>query len=162
MITTLNGKVLNSKASLDELTSAMSPGDVVTIGYERNRRSYETQLTLENIRGNTDILNGQPVNGRDKNFHFSEFLGAELQSLNEDEKESLEVPYGVKITNLNESVGFMRKLDLKEGDIILRINRRWAAEPAATAKYIEEVTGTVYFEYIDSRGRYQTSRYRFN
>ena len=162
VITTLNGKVLNSKASLDELTSAMSPGDVVTIGYERNRRSYETQLILENIRGNTDILNGQPVNGRDKNFHFSEFLGAELQSLNEDEKESLEVPYGVKITNLNESVGFMRKLDLKEGDIILRINRRWAAEPAATAKYIEEVTGTVYFEYIDSRGRYQTSRYRFN
>ena len=59
VIISLNGKQVNNKASFDELMSAFSPGDKVDIEFKRGRRFYETDLTLTNIFGDTEILNNE-------------------------------------------------------------------------------------------------------
>jgi putative serine protease PepD len=46
VITSLDGQPATSNIQLQELTLTKSPGDVVTVGYERDGRSAETRLTL--------------------------------------------------------------------------------------------------------------------
>ncbi len=157
----INNKVLNNKAAFDEYLSALSPGDEIAIQYERNRRSYESSLVLENVFGNTDILDAESGLNEDDIF-FSDFLGAELRKLTQAELDRYDLKYGVKITKIDPRSGFLRKLeDLKEGYIISAINRRWAADPAAVARYIEQYSGRIYIDIIDNKGRSDTKRYIF-
>ena len=157
----VNGKKVKSKASFDEIINAMSPGDQIEIKYERNKRIYETPLTLENILGNTDILKKEnSLNEED--IHYSEFLGVQFRRLTESEKESLRIPYGVKVSKIDQEKGFFRKLDdIEEGDIILAVNGRYVSNPEGLAQYIEQYYGKIYFEIIDKRGRQRTESYRF-
>lgn len=161
VILTLNGKHINSKSTFDELLTYMSPGDKVLVEYKRNQRVGQTYVTLENILGNTDILNSQSALSED-DIHFSDFLGAEMRKLTQAELEKNSLKYGVKITKINKDTGFMRKLsDLKEGDIIVAINQRWAGDPAAVANYLERYSGRIQIDILDSKGKQNTLRYRF-
>ena len=161
VVTKLNNKKINSKAAFDDFLSALSPGDEVTIQYNRNKRTLESKLTLENVFGNTDILNETSGLSEDDIF-FSDFLGAELRKLTQAELDKHNLKYGVKITKIDQRSGFLRKLeDLKEGQIITAINRRYAAEPAAVANYIEQYSGRIYIDIIDERGRTETIKYIF-
>ena len=51
--------------------------------------------------------------------------------------------------------------DLKEGQIITAINRRYASDPSAVANYIEQYSGRIYIDIIDSKGRTETIKYIF-
>ena len=68
---------------------------------------------------------------------------------------------GVKVTSIDAEKGFMRRLDINEGDIIIAINRRGAAEPRAVSAYLEKYYGRIYIDIIDSRGREKTLTYTF-
>ncbi len=161
VVTKVDNKTVNSKASFDELLSAFSPGDQVDIQYERGQRTLESKLTLENVFGNTDILDETSGLSED-DIYFSDFLGAEMRKLTQAELDKHNIKYGVKITKIDLRSGFLRKLeDLKEGYIITAINRRFAAEPAGVAKYIEQYQGRIYIDIIDDKGRTETIRYIF-
>lgn len=161
VILKLNNKEINSKSSFDELITYMSPGDQVNVQFKRNQRLKETTMTLENILGNTEILNSQSGLS-EEDIHFSDFLGAEMRKLTQAELEQFGLKYGVKVTKIQKETGFMRKLsDIKEGDVIVAINQKWAGDPAAVANYIERYSGRIYIDIIDSNGRQNTLRYRF-
>jgi len=161
VVTDINNNTVNSKAAFDEILSALSPGDKVYIQFKRNRKTHETNLTLENIFGNTDILNETSGLNED-DIYFSDFLGAELRKLTQAELDKHNLKYGVKITKIDQRSGFLRKLDdLKEGQIITAINRRYASDPSAVAKYIEQYSGRIYIDIIDNNGRSETIKYIF-
>lgn len=161
VILTLNGRHINSKSTFDELLTYMSPGDKVLVEYRRNQRLAQTYVTLENILGNTDILDSQSGLS-EEDIHFSDFLGAEMRKLTQAELEKNGLKYGVKVTKINKDTGFMRKLsDIKEGDIIVAINQRWAGDPTAVANYLERYSGRIQLDILDSKGRQNTLRYRF-
>ncbi|MGW8121636.1 S1C family serine protease [Roseivirga echinicomitans] len=161
VILSLNGRHINSKSTFDELLTYMSPGDKVLIAYKRNKRVTETYVTLENVLGNTDILDSQSgLNEED--IYFSDFLGAEMRKLTLKELERYGLKYGVKVTKINKDKGFMRKLtDLNEGDIIVAINQRWAGDPTAVANYLERYSGRIQLDILDAKGKQNTLRYRF-
>ncbi len=151
-----------TKASFDEIINAKSPGDEVAIEYQRDNRTYQTSLTLENILGNTEILDRD--NSLDENdIYFSDYLGAEFRNLTAGEKENLNIRYGALITKINPDNGFFRKLDdIEEGEIVLAVNGRYVASARGLAKYIEDYYGRIYFDIIDDRGNRRRETYRFN
>ena len=161
VILSIDGTSLSSKASFDEALSARSPGDEVKLQYKRKMQLYEAELVLENVFGNTEILDSK--SGLDKeDIYFSDFLGAEMRKLTKGELESLDLRYGVKVTKINKRSGFLRKLDdIEEGYIITAINRRFAADPESVARYIEEYSGRIYIEVINNRNRKETLKYIF-
>ena len=161
VILKLNGKLTNSKSTFDEILTYMSPGDKVLVEYKRNQRIDEAYVTLENVLGNTDILDSNSGLNED-DIHFSDFLEAEMRKLTRIELESNGLKYGVKVTKINKDTGFMRKLsDIQEGDIIVAINQRWAGDPTAVANYLERYSGRIQLDIIDNKGRKNTLRYRF-
>ena len=161
VILKLNGKLTNSKSTFDELLTYMSPGDKVLIEYKRNQRVDETYVVLENVLGNTDILDSNSGLS-EEDIHFSDFLGAEMRKLTGEELEEYGLKYGVKVTKINKDTGFMRKLsDIRQGDIIVAINQRWAGDPAAVANYLERYSGRIQLDIIDNNGKKNTLRYRF-
>ena len=155
----INNVEVNSKSKFDEVVSSLSPGDLVPVAYERNGRMYETTLTLENALGNTEILGSDALRADD--IYFSDFLGAEMRVLTNSELKDLRLKVGVKVTSIDEDKGFLRRLDLEEGDIIVAINRRGAADPRAVAQYLEKYYGRIYIDIIDKRGRDRTLTYTF-
>ncbi len=159
VIKRIDNKNIGSKSSFEEVISAKSPGDKIMVQYERNGKVFETSLTLENVYGDTEILGENALNKED--FYISNYLGAELRKLTSLEKEKLGTRIGVVITKIDEDKGFMRRLDLEEGDIILAINRRGAQDPEAVSKYIENYYGRIYIEIIDKNGNQRTLTYRF-
>lgn len=162
VIRKIGNQRISSKSSFEEVINSMSPGDDITIQYERNKRLYETDLTLENILGNTDILSSDNSLDED-DIHFSGYLGAEFRALTESERESLRLRYGVKVSKIDKERGFFRKLDdIEEGDIIVAVNRKYANNPEALANYIEQYYGRIYFEIVDKNGRQRTETYRFS
>lgn len=157
----IEGKTIKTKSSFDEVINSMSPGDEINIEYVRKNRKYEVSLTLENVYGNTDLLDrGNFLDEED--IHFSSFLGAEFRKLTEAEKKGLGTTYGVKVTKIDQDKGFFRKLDdIEEGDIIVAVNRRSVNNPEGLASYIEQHYGTIYFKIVDKRGKVRTETYRF-
>jgi len=159
VIRMINNVEVNSKSKLDEIVSSLSPGDRVIVAYERDDRMRETTMTLENALGNTDILGSDALRADD--IYFSDFLGAEMRVLTKTELQDLRLKFGVKVTSINEERGFLRRLDLAEGDVIVAINRRGAADPRAVANYLEKYYGRIYIDIIDNRGRERTLTYTF-
>ncbi len=160
VIKRLDNKPIISQSSLEEVISAKSPGDRINITFERAGNAYATDLVLENIYGDTDILGANALSEED--FYFSDYLGAELRKLNAAEKSKYQLKMGVRITTIDDNRGFMRRLDLKEGDIIVAINRRFAVDPKAVAEFVEKYYGRIYFEVIGEDGRQRTLTYQFN
>lgn len=160
IIRRLDNKPIISQSSFEEVISAKSPGDLISITFERSGKAYATDLVLENIYGDTEILGANALSEED--FYFSDYLGAELRKLNADEKSKYSLKMGVRITSIDNNSGFMRRLDLKEGDIIVTINRRLAVDPKAVAEYIEKYYGRIYFEVIGKDGKQRTLTYQFN
>ncbi|GHE51781.1 MULTISPECIES: trypsin-like peptidase domain-containing protein [Roseivirga] len=159
VIKRIDGKNISSKSSYDEVIGSRSPGDKITVQYERNGRLFETELVLENVYGNTEILGEEALDKDD--IYFSNYLGAELRKLTPGEKQRMGLKIGVVVSKIDKERGFMRRLDLEEGDVILAINRRGAQDPEAVAKYIQNYYGRIYFEIIDKSGTQRTLTYRF-
>lgn len=162
VIQQVDGKVVNSKSSFDEVINSMSPGDQVRIQYARKGRSYSASLTLENILGNTDILNADnSLNEED--IYFSNYLGAELRKLTNAEREEFNLRAGVLVTKIDKQRGFFRKLDdIKEGEIIFGVNRQYVNSPEGLANYIQKYYGRITFDILDKKGKRRTEIYRFN
>lgn len=159
VIRMINNVEVNSKSKFDEIVSSLSPGDQVIVAYERDDRMRETTLVLENALGNTEILGSDALKADD--IYFSDFLGAEMRVLTKSELTDLRLKVGVKVTSINKERGFLRRLDLDEGDVIVAINRRGAADPRAVAAYLEKYYGRIYIDIIDSSGREKTLTYTF-
>ena len=161
VIVSLDGKAVNNKSSFDELLSSMSPGDQVGVEFKRNRRFYNTNLTLTNIFGDTKILTSETGLNEDDIF-FSDFLGAEFRRLTAKERDKLDLRYGVKVTKIDQENGWLRNLEgLKEGYIVTSVNRQGVNNPEGLAEYIERYTGRIYINVIDKKGRRETLRYTF-
>ena len=160
VIKKLDGKSINSKSSFEEFISSKSPGDALAVQYERDGRVYETSLVLENVYGDTEILSDDVALNKE-DIYFSNYLGAELRRLNKAEQQKLRSNYGVVISKIDKEKGFMRRLDLNEGDIIVAINRTGVQNPEGVAQYIEKFYGRIYSEVIDKSGNQKTLTYRF-
>jgi serine protease Do len=123
IITHVNQTEINSKSAFEEEISYHSPGDKVTIGFQREEKPSTTQVTLLNKSGETGLIK--------RKLYSDATLGATLEA----------VDYGVKIFKIKE--GLFRKLNLPENYTIVSINRKRVKDPKEVVEFFNQYKGKV-------------------
>jgi serine protease Do len=123
IITHVNQTEINSKSAFEEEISYHSPGDKVTIAFQREEKSSTTQVTLLNKSGETGLIK--------RKLYSDATLGATLEA----------VDYGVKIFKIKE--GLFRKLNLPENYTIVSINRKRVKDPKEVVEFFNQYKGKV-------------------
>ena len=95
VITTINGKAVNSTTQLRESVGQYRPGDKIDVEVNRHGRHHHYELTLLNEAGNVDVVRSGD------SFYNAEF-GLMLQSVNQNEMSRLNIRNGLKIVEIRE------------------------------------------------------------
>jgi len=112
VIIKIAGIPVATPSELQEQVAKYRPGDKITVTYVRNGKENTVPVTLKNVAGNTSLVT------RDTNT--AEVFGATFESLSSNERRSLKIDGGVKITKVED--GLFRDLGLRRGTIITFIN----------------------------------------
>ena len=124
VITAIDGKTIEKFGQLQELLVNHRPGDKVSVTYLRDKKKHTVQITLRNIQGTTTAV--QTLD--------TESMGAALLPLNDQEKQQLNLPYGLMISAIRE--GKFKEAGLTKGLIIMKVNEK---EMRTTADFEEAV-----------------------
>ncbi len=127
IITQIDNQQVNTSSELQEVIGRHRPGDKVKVNYRRKGIEKSTLITLKNKNGNLEVVKAKPTT--------SQILGAEFESISDQEKKQFKTSNGVKITRL--IAGKLKTAGIKEGYIITMINKK----PVTTAKEIFEIVG---------------------
>ncbi len=124
IITKLNSVEINSKSAFDEEISYHYPGDKISVSYVRDGKTINTNITLFNKNGDTNLV---------KRKIFSDAtLGVNLEA----------VDYGVKINKIRD--GVFKRLGLPENYTIVSINRQRVSDPQDVVEFFNKFKGRVY------------------
>ena len=124
VITAIDGKTIEKFGQLQELLVNHRPGDKVSVTYLRDKKKHTVQITLRNIQGTTTAV--QTLD--------TESMGAALRPLNDQEKQQLNLPYGLMISAIRD--GKFKEAGLTKGLIIMKVNEK---EMRTTADFEEAV-----------------------
>ena len=95
VVTSINGKKVNTVTQLMETVRQYRPGDNVNLEVNRNGRHHNYNLTLLNEAGNVDVVK------KGDSFYNSEF-GLMLQPINQNDMSRLNVKAGLKIVEIRQ------------------------------------------------------------
>lgn len=115
VIVAVNGREVKQSSELQEIIGRKRPGEEVNVKVIRGDENLSFNLTLRNANGNTKRI-------KKEDLQFITMLGGSFQPIDEDEKERYGLPYGVKVTAVNN--GIMAEQNIPEGFIITNINQK--------------------------------------
>ena len=124
VITSVDGKKISKFGELQELLTNHRPGDKITVTYLREKKQRTATLTLRNIQGTTTAVQALDTDA----------MGAALRPLNNEEKQELNLSYGLMISAIRE--GKLKAAGMTKGLIIMKVNDR---EMRTTADFDEAV-----------------------
>lgn len=110
VITAIDGKKIEKFGELQELLVNHRPGDKVTVTYLRDKKEHTASLTLRNIQGTTTAV--QTLD--------TESMGAALRPLNDEEKQQLNLSYGLMVSAVRD--GKFKDSGITKGLIIMKVN----------------------------------------
>lgn len=139
VIINVGGDKVKNSAELQEKVSQYRPGDDVKIIVLRNGEKKQFTVTLRNKHGDTQIV-------RDK----ITVLGAEFETINDNDKRNLDIEYGIKIKDLNK--GKLKDAGIKEGFIITNVNKKPIYEVNDLKREIGNARGGILVEGVYSNG----------
>ncbi|MEB2786439.1 S1C family serine protease [Algoriphagus persicinus] len=94
IIVSVDGRVTNNVAVLQEMVARKRPGDKVDVEYIRNGETYKTKATLKNFSGTTDIVEKVIPKTYD-------FQGVSFEEVPDQVKRSLELSGGALIASVD-------------------------------------------------------------
>ncbi len=115
IITSIDGKNVNSNAEFNEVLAQHSPGDVVKVEIERDGKLLYFDVKLFNSMGNTDII-------RNDTEATEQILGGSFREVNEKEKQQYGISKGVVVEKAGKSP--FARLGIKNGFIITSIDKK--------------------------------------
>ena len=151
VISKINEKIIDSKSTFDERIAYLRPGDIVKFEVFRNENKMELELTLVNKNGTTKITKKESI--------ISETLGGEFEAISKLEAKTFRIENGVKVTNI--STGKLRKMNISEGFIFVKVNGEAQNDPAQLIELLEFYKGRVRIEGIASNGSTQFLSFTF-
>ena len=95
VVTSINGKKVNTVTQLLETVRQYRPGDKVDVEINRNGNHQHYELTLLNEAGNVDMVKSGEA------FYNAEF-GLMLQPINQNDKARLNIKNGLKIVEIRQ------------------------------------------------------------
>lgn len=139
VITSVNNFPVNTSPELQEQISKYSPGDKVSIDYIRDGKKYTATIVLKNKYNTTASID----NGND----VLDALGIKVENLSENEKKSLGVASGVKVTDLKNGK-ISEFTDIKKGFVITQIDDEAVNDVNDFVNTLKNKTGKVVVEGI--------------
>lgn len=115
IITSIDGKSVNSNAEFNEVLAQHSPGDVVKVAIERDGKPFYFDVTLFNSMGNTDII-------RNDTEAAEQILSGSFREVNDKEKHQYGISKGIVIEKVGKSP--FARLGIKNGFIITSIDKK--------------------------------------
>lgn len=115
IITSIDGKNVNSNAEFNEVLAQHSPGDVVKVEIERDGKLLYFDVKLFNSMGNTDII-------RNDTEATEQILGGSFREVNDKEKQQYGIFKGVVVEKAGKSP--FARLGIKNGFIITSIDKK--------------------------------------
>ena len=115
IITSIDGKSINSNAEFNEVLAQHSPGDVVKVAIERDGKPFYFDVTLFNSMGNTDII-------RNDTEAAEQILSGSFREVNDKEKQQYGISKGIVIEKVGKSP--FARLGIKNGFIITSIDKK--------------------------------------
>ncbi|MBN2166194.1 MAG: Do family serine endopeptidase [Marinilabiliaceae bacterium] len=112
IILSVDNELVNSVPELQEKISRHRPGDKVKVLIKRGSKKKLLTVTLRNSDGSTALIKAEDI---------GMVLGANLKELSADEKRSLQLRNGVKVTSLQP--GKLKSSGIREGYIITKANQ---------------------------------------
>lgn len=129
---------------LQEQIGRYRPGDEVTITLLRDGKEKTIPLVLRNRFGSTEVVE------KSAKMNWSA-LGAEFNELDESIHKEFNIDYGVQITNLDE--GKLKDAGVKEGFIVLRVDKKPIKTPEQLANSLSHVEDGILIEGIYPNGK---------
>lgn len=143
VIISIDGIKVNSSSELQETVSRYRPGDEVKVVIKRGGKLKPYTLVLRNFQGGVELARTQE--------DVWETIGADLEALDEKDKEKLGLSYGVKVTKIRQ--GTFAQNDIEEGFVILSINKSKVNTVKEVVELLKNSEGVVLIEGIDRKGR---------
>lgn len=140
IIINVAGEKVKTSAELQEKVSQFRPGDDIKIVVLRDNEKKQFSITLRNKHGDTQII-------RDR----ATYLGAEFEEISDNDKNNLNIDYGLKIKKLNK--GKLKDVGLKEGFIITYVNKKPIFEVNDIKREIGNARGGIFIEGIYPNGK---------
>ncbi len=136
IITSIDGKIVNNVAMLQEMVARKRPGDKVEVEYIREGKSSKTTATLKNFSGDTNIVKKEVP----KSYSFE---GIQFEDVKQPIKDQLKISGGAVIkTNSNEA---WRKAGARNGFIITSVISDSGRKKVTTAQdmidFLEDANG---------------------
>jgi serine protease Do len=128
---------VNSPSELTEQINRYRPGDKVNVTLKRKNKTKQFDVILRNLQGDTKFV---------KSGTYDTILGAKVIEIDNEEKKSLDIKNGVKITELG--AGKLRAEGVKEGFIITQVNNKNVSTVEDLRKIINNIEGGVYIKGI--------------
>lgn len=148
VIVAIGSTEIESSPQLQEVIARHRPGDKLNLKVNRFGKIKEYTVTLNNRKGNTDLVSNEhkEVLGR---------LGAELETLDSKTAAKLDIRGGVKVKELY--AGALRKnSNMREGFIITKVDGQAVTSVDELVKILEQKEGGVLLEgvYEDLPGEF--------
>lgn len=134
---------VRSVTELQEQVGKYRPGDEVKVGILRSGNERFIDVVLRDRYGSTVL---KKRTEEEMNMVF----GAKLETLNKEEKSTLNVGNGVKITDITE--GKLKRAGLKQGFIITHIDKQPVDSPEDVKRILRSKSGGVLLEGIHENG----------
>jgi len=132
----INDIAVNKVAELQEQVSKYRPGNKVKVTLKRDGKTRDMDIVLQNQRGTTKAI------GSD----IQSLLGARFEKVSKKEKETYGINGGVKVADLYP--GKLRKAGIREGYIIISINRMPILDMDDIDNALKNANGGVYLKGI--------------
>lgn len=110
VITAVNGQKVTKMAELQEILATKRPGDKVKVDYLRKKVKKSAEIVLKNEQGNTKVVKDADL----------DILGSTFREINEQEKQQLDITYGVKVMKVGN--GKFKNCGVPSGFIIQKVN----------------------------------------
>ncbi len=125
---------VNNTAELQKQISAHQPGDEIEMKIKRNGNINTITAELISTEKQTELLHQQKET----------LLGASFQMAPQDLKEKLNLRVGVQVIDIGD--GPLQAADIKEGFIIVYINKQPVRQPIDIVRLLEDYSGNIYME----------------
>ncbi|MFW5792753.1 MAG: Do family serine endopeptidase [Bacteroidota bacterium] len=134
---------IKNPSELIELSGRKRPGDKVKIKYYRNGKTFQKDVVMKNIHGDTQIV-------KKGEKDILQRIGADLETASVDEMKRLDIENGVKIVALRP--GILRSAGIREGFIITHIDRKAVKSTRDVVDILSSAEGGVLIEGIYPNG----------
>ncbi|HCS21476.1 MAG TPA: serine protease [Bacteroidetes bacterium] len=138
----VNGTEVNSKATFDEQVAYYRPGEKLKLTLSDGK---EVTLSLVNREGNTEMLKRTLVH--------SDVLGADFEKISKVERDRYGIEGGFRVSNI--SSGIIRKMNLQDGFIFVKLNNTSYTKTEDFIKALESTRGRIVIEGIHPNGSKQ-------